>query len=67
MVGNSIVAPKYADAFQLQVVDKVVEDGDEYEHQITETNFKGIKRSTSQKAWSLNSLKGMVARRKMRS
>ena len=51
------------------LVDKVVEDGDEYEHQITETNFKGMKRSTSQKAWSLllNSLKGMVARRKMRS
>ena len=48
------------------LVDKVVEDGDEYEHQITETNFKGMKRSTSQKAWSLNSLKGMVARRKMR-
>lgn len=47
------------------LVDKVVEDGDEYEHQITE--IKGMKRSTSQKAWSLNSLKGMVARRKMRS
>jgi len=31
------------------LVDKVVEDGDEYEHQITETNFKGMKRSTSQK------------------
>ena len=31
------------------LVDKVVEDGDDYEHQITETNFKGMKRSTSQK------------------
>ena len=35
------------------LVDKVVEDGDDYEHPITENNFKGVKRSTSQKERSL--------------